>query len=365
MGLVLLQNPQKLGDLGVPGGVEDGGLQVLQHGLAPVAGGVEVLLVDDAHDVVDGLVVDGDAGVAALHKQGGHLLHGAVLLGGHQVHPGGKNLGDLQVVELDGVADEVALVLIQAALGLGLVHHAHQLLLGDAVVPVVAHHHGQKALPLAKQEVGRGQHKQKQPQQRGGEHSPGLGVLLGQALGGDLAEDEDDHGEHNGGHRGTPDAVNELDEQHRADGGGHVVDNVVANQNGGQQLVVVLRKGQGLGRPPVSGVRLGAKADAVEGGEGGLRGGEIGGHSHQDDECDNHAYTGTVKFHVEKINSAFFSKLNTQYYVFGLEYIIPFPGMQRISRGKRPDFPPARQFYQEFNTKRGKKGLDWRPRTVV
>ena len=136
-------------------------------------------------------------------------------------------------------------------------------------------------------------------------------MLLGQALGGHLAEDEDDHRQHNGGHRGAPEVINELDEQHRADGCGHVVDNVVADEDGGQQLVVVLRQSQGLGCPPVAGVRLGTQADAVEGGEGRLGGGEVGGHGHQEDKCDNHAYTGTVKFHVENINSAFFLKLNT------------------------------------------------------
>ena len=35
------------------------------------------------------------------------------------VYPGGEDLRDFQVVELDGVADQVALVLVQPALGLG------------------------------------------------------------------------------------------------------------------------------------------------------------------------------------------------------------------------------------------------------
>ena len=153
MDLVLLQNAQQLEDLGVARGVEHRGLQVGHHGLPPVAGGVEVLFVDDPHDVVHRLVVDGDAGVARLGKEGGNLLHGALLGGGGQVHPGGEDLRDLQVVELDGVADQVALVLVQTALGLGLVHHAHQLLLGDAVVPLGPEDLAHQLFPLAEQEV--------------------------------------------------------------------------------------------------------------------------------------------------------------------------------------------------------------------
>ena len=112
--------------------------------------------MDNAHDVVDGLVVDRDAGEAALGKQGGQLLHGVVLFNGGQVHPGGEDLGHLHVVELDGVADEVTLVAVQSALGLRLVHHAHQLLLGDALVVLFAEQAAQQKLPLAEEKVGRG-----------------------------------------------------------------------------------------------------------------------------------------------------------------------------------------------------------------
>ena len=151
--LVLLQDTQQLKGLGVASGVEHRGFEVGHHGLPPVPGGVKVLLVDKAHDVVNGLMVDRDAGVACLGKEGGQLLHGALLLGGSQVHPGGEQLGDLQVVELNGVADQVTLVLVQAALVLRLVHHAHQLLLGDAVVPLGAEDPAHQLFPLAEQEV--------------------------------------------------------------------------------------------------------------------------------------------------------------------------------------------------------------------
>ena len=308
VGLVLLEDAQQLGDLGVARGIQHGSLQLGDVGLAAIAGGVEVLFVDDADDIVNAVVINRQTGVAALYKQGGRLLHGEVVLHRNQVHTGGEDLGDLQVVELDGVADEIALVLVQTALVLGLVHHAHQLFFGDAVLTAVTEHQGQQALPLGEQEVGRGEKHHQDPQQGGGQHGNGLGVFLGQALGGDLAENQDHHREHCGGHRGTPDIVDELDKQHRADGGGHVVDNVVADEDGGEELVVVLRQVQGALGPPVTVVRLVFQADAVKRGKGRLCGGKIGGHHHEKNQGGNHAYTGSV--HVGRINSAFYFNIS-------------------------------------------------------
>ena len=263
MDLVLLQNPQQLKGFCVAGGVEYRGFQVGYHGLPPVAGGVEVLLVDKAHDVVHRLVVDGDAGVACLSEEGGQLLHGALLVGGGEVHPGGEQVGHLQVVEGNGVADQVALVLVQAALGLGLVHHAHQLLLGDAVVPPGPEDLAHQPLPLAEQKVQRGEEHHEQLEQRLGEHGEVLRALLGQALGGDLPEDQNDDGEGHRGHRGAV-LVEPPGAQHGGHGGGGDVDNVVADEDGGQQLVILLRQGQGFDRTAAAVVRPVLQADAVE-----------------------------------------------------------------------------------------------------
>ena len=183
VGLLLLEDAQQVGDLGVSGGVEHiahKGAHILP---AVEAGGVEILLVDHAHHVVDVLMVDRDAGEAALGEDPGDLVHGVGVLHRHDVHPGGDDLLHLQVVELDGGPDELALVLVQPALGLGLVHHGDQLLLGDAVVGGVMEELGEQALPLAEEEVGRGEDHHEKAQQGRREHGEGLGGLLGQALG--------------------------------------------------------------------------------------------------------------------------------------------------------------------------------------
>ena len=233
--------------------------------------------MEHTDDVVNTVVVNGQPGEPAACVHSRRLLHGGSVRQGLQVHPGGENLGYLHVVELDGVADEIALVLVQASLGFGLVHHPHQLLLRDAVVVLVPQQHPQQLFPLGEQEVHRRQHHRQHPQQRRGGYGPGLRPLLGQALGRHLAEDQDHHGQHRGGHRGTLGAADELDKQHRANGGGHVVDDVVADEQGGEQPVVIGCQGQGPGGALVAVVGPGFQADTVQGCKSGLRGGEIGG----------------------------------------------------------------------------------------
>ena len=121
---------------------------------------------------------------------------------------------------------------VQSALGLGLIHHAHQFLLGDGVVIGAVEQQGDQFLPLGEQEIQGGEHHQKELQQGKRGHSPRLGRLLGQALGGDFAEDQDDHREHCGGDGRAALGTGQLDEQHGADGGGCVVDDVVSDQDG-------------------------------------------------------------------------------------------------------------------------------------
>ena len=191
--------------------------------------------MDHAHDVVHRLLVDGQAGIAALGKEGGDLLLTAALLRCHQVHPGSENLPHLQVVELDGRPDQLALVLVQSSLVLRLVHHGHQLLFRDSVGLRAAEHPGQQLLPLAEQEVQGRKHHHEQPQQGGGKHSEFLRGLLGQTFGGYLSKNQNDNGQGHGGHGGAV-LVEQVGTQHSGNGCRGDVDNVVADQNGGQQL---------------------------------------------------------------------------------------------------------------------------------
>ena len=243
-------------------------------------------------------MVDGQPGVAVFREDGGDLVHGGGVFGGHDVHPGGEDLLHLQVVELDGGADELPLMLVQAALVLGLIHHGDELLLGDALLLRLAEDAAEELLPLGKEVVHRGQHRHQHPHDGGCEHGKGLGVLFGHALGGDLAKDQNNHGQH---HRGDQRTVvqKQLGEQNGAHGGGRDVHDVVADQVGGQELVVVLRDAQGQGSPLVAAVRPALEPDAVERGKGGLGGGEKGGEDHEDHKGGDHTDTGWVQ-HTDK-----------------------------------------------------------------
>ena len=266
-----------------------------------VAGGEQVLLVDDAHHVVDALVVHRQAGVALGGEHRRHVGQGGRILHGDHVHPGGEDIPRLQVVKADGGADELALLPVQAALVLGLLHHGDQLLVGDALVLRLVEQLAQQLFPQPEQEVQRGEHRHEQPQQGRGEHGERLGGLLGQALGGNLAKNQHHHGEHDGGHRGTVGLVYELDEQQGGQGGGHVVDDVVADEDGGQQLVVVLGQGQGFLRLFVAVVGAALQADAVDGGHVRFSGGKVAGHDHHQHQHGQQYHT--VRVHGDKINS--------------------------------------------------------------
>jgi len=106
-------------------------------------------------------------------------------------------------------------------------------------------------------------------------------------LGGNLAEDQHHQRQH---HRRDGGAVSriQLGEQHCAHSGGGDVHDVVADEDGGDQPVIVLHQVHGKSSPVVAGLRPALHPDLVQAGEGGLRGGEIGRHHHQQDDGHGH-----------------------------------------------------------------------------
>ena len=107
------------------------------------------------------------------------------------------------------------------------------------------------------------------------EHGKPLGRFLGQALGGDFTEDQHQDGHHHSG-KGDTGITEILGENDGGQGGRRDVDDVVADENGGKELIVVLRKVQS--QLSLFASRLGhvLQPDAVEGCEGRFGGGKIG-----------------------------------------------------------------------------------------
>ena len=103
---------------------------------------------------------------------------------------GGEDLLHLHVAELNGGADQLALVLVQAALILGLVHHGDELLLGDALVLLLVEDEGEQLLPLVKRKF-RGRSTVRKNFSRGAANmAKASGDSLARLLGGDLAKNQ-------------------------------------------------------------------------------------------------------------------------------------------------------------------------------
>ena len=202
--VLLPQSAQQLGDLGGAGGVEGGGDEVLHRDGLFQTGDVEILLMDDADDVVNGVVIDGQAGIAGFCERLRKLFQRNIVLHGHHVYARRQDLLHLHVIELDGAADELAFPVGELTVVLSLTHHGDELTFGDGVALAAVDEASQQLLPLAEQPGQRGEEGHQQVQHRRYSGSDRLGHLLGEGLGGHFAEDEDDYRQHDGGGSGGP-----------------------------------------------------------------------------------------------------------------------------------------------------------------
>ena len=292
--VLLPQGAQQLGDLGGTRGIQGGCDEVFHGGGFFEPGQVEVLFMYHANDVVDGIMIDGQAGITGFRKGLGQLFQRDVVLHGHHVHAGGQDLFHLHVVELNGAADELALAVGQLAVIFGLAHHGHELTLGDGIFLTAVDELAQQLFPLGKQPGQRGKEEHQQVEHRGHCRGNGLRHLLGQALGRYLAKDQHHDGEHHGGDCRAPLLPQHLGKQDGADGSGGNVDDIVADEDGGEQLVVFFRHGQHPGGGRVAVLRAAFQTDLVQGRECGLGGGEKGGECHQDHQRHQERNTAIV-----------------------------------------------------------------------
>ena len=286
MGLGLLQLLQQQADGLVLQREHRRGDDVPQRLIRHAAAHIEVLLVDGAQNMVDGAVVDQQPGVLGLGEQRGYLL----LAGGdgqrRQIHPVDQDVLGLLLGKADGVFQQLALVPVDAALLLHLVHQHQQLLLGHLAFAAEAENLVQQLFPQGEQQIQGHQHPDEHPQDGGGQHGAPLRAVLGDALGGYLAEDQHHHRHHHRGDGGARVAV-VPHEQHRADGRGSDVDDVVADEDGGQQPVVLLQQLQGQRRVAAPLLRQRFQARGIGGGKGRLRGRKIGGQQQADRHHDD------------------------------------------------------------------------------
>ena len=273
------------------------GDQLLQGLVGEALGGEDVLGMEDAHDLVDAVLVDQQTGEAGFLEELTDLLHGGLDVEALQIHAVGQDILGLLLGEVDGVAEQVALLVVDGALLLDLLHQHEQLLLGHLAVGLNTEDLGHQLGPQGEEEAEGNEDPDEELHEGRREHGKALGAILGDGFGGDLTEDQHDHGDGGGGDQGAV-AVGEGlilgvhaqgDDEHRGDGGQQDVDQIVTDEDGGDQAVVVLAELEGEGSALVALVDHGLELGLAQGRKGSLSGGKVSGHQeahgHDDDLC--------------------------------------------------------------------------------
>ncbi len=259
--------------------------------------GIKILFVQDAADAVDGLVIYRKARQAVFLEHGGDVVHRFAIFHRNDVHPRGEDVAGGLIVQLDGGADQLPLLFVDGTAALHLIHDGDQFFFRYAAAVFVPDQAGQQFFPLAEEGVHRCQHYAQRFQDWGGQHGEAVGALFGEAFGGDFTEYQHHHRHHDGrqGHSRVSEVSGEQDRRQRSGGD---IDDVVADEDGGEQAVVILTELQRALRPPVSRGGHIFDTDAVEAGKSGLRCGKVTGQ--QDQERENQDHHQTVDIHTDE-----------------------------------------------------------------
>ena len=280
VGLVGLQVTEQIVDTLALMDVDGRGDELFQGLVGQTLGGEDILGVDNAHDLIDAVLVDQETGEAGLLKELADLLHGGLDVKALQIHAVGEDVLGLLLGEVDGVAEQISLLVVDGALLLNLLHQHEQLLLRHLVVGLDTEDLGHQLRPQGEDTAEGNEDPHKELHEGGREHGKALGAVLGDGLGGDLAEHQHHYGDGGGGDQGAV-AVGkglilaidaEGDDEHRGDGGQKDVHQIVADEDGGQESVVVLAQLQRQGGSLVALLDLGLELGLAQSREGGLGG---------------------------------------------------------------------------------------------
>ena len=255
---------------------------------APVMGHlVEILFVQDADNMVQVLMEHGNPGVEGLPEQLRGFLHRRGILNRRHVHAGRHDIGSVLVVELDGRADQLALILLDIALCLGFIDDGNQFFLNLALFLIRLDQLREQLPPQGKQQVQRPEQPHQNPDYGADCHGKLFRLLLGQRLGADLTQEQDQHGHHNRRDRRSQVLLaleNEHGKKHRCDRGARNVDHIIPDQDRCQQGVIFLQKVQRGLRPFLPGSVHRLQFHPVGGGKSRLRRGEKSGKRNADNQ---------------------------------------------------------------------------------
>ncbi len=199
---------------------------------------MKVLLIDDSDNVIQVVLVHRKSGKPALLKGPADFLHGGSQLHRHDVHSRGNHVYGLQVVELDGVGNQLLLLLADASADLGLLHDGNQLVLGVGPVLLRPEQLSQQLFPQGKEHVQRREQPHQPPHNRCRKKCEPFRVFFCNILRRDFPKNKHRHGHHHRRCGRSQRAAQQRNEHHRRNGGHADIGNIVSNENRGQQLVV-------------------------------------------------------------------------------------------------------------------------------
>jgi len=203
---------------------------------------VEILLIHNSHNVVDIIIIHRQPGKSGVGESLSDLGFRRIERNADDVDTRSKDLCGLHLHEADCILNQIAFLVVDVALLGRLLDDGHQFLIGDAVVFRGFEDAGEQLLPLGKEKRHRGQHDHQNVEKRCGKFGDRLRRFFCNAFRGNFAEDQDHDSGYDRGNRRTGVAAEKLDKKHRGNGAESDVDDVVADENRGEQLVKVLQQ---------------------------------------------------------------------------------------------------------------------------
>ena len=160
---------------------------------------IEILLVKNTDDVINGIAVNGQAREAAIRENDFDIVRARVNRNRHNVNTRRQDILGIQIVELNGALDELALLLVNAALLLRFLNEGEDLTFCNGrllALPFSEEEEREKLFDPDEKENKRGQDNRKRLENGRHRHGKFLGTLLGNRFRADLAEDQNDDGHH-------------------------------------------------------------------------------------------------------------------------------------------------------------------------
>ena len=206
---------------------------------------MEILLVQNSHNVVKVVLVYRKSGKAGAQEELRNFILSFIDFNGLYINSRRKHIPCFQIVELNCILNQLALIRIYAALRFRLLDYGQQLVLCDGIYTVSVKQLCQQLLPTAENPVYRCQQHHEKFQKRRAEHGELLRTFLCQTLRRYLAENKYHHGYHYGCDGGSVDRI-KLHKQHSGDSRHGYIYYVIAYQDGGKHFVKLLRQLQHL-----------------------------------------------------------------------------------------------------------------------